>query len=74
MVGGSAALVRDGRIVARHHYGFADRASGRRVGDSTLYRWASITKTLTAVAVLQLRDRDPEMAALARDALAVIRR
>jgi CubicO group peptidase (beta-lactamase class C family) len=57
VVGGSAVLVRDGRIAARHHYGFADRASGRRVGDSTIYHWASVTKTLTAIAVLQLRDR-----------------
>lgn len=57
VMGGSAVLVRDGRIVARHHYGFADRASGRRVGDSTIYHWASVTKTLGAIAVLQLRDR-----------------
>jgi CubicO group peptidase (beta-lactamase class C family) len=57
IVGGSAVLVRDGRIVARHHYGFADRAGGRRAGDSTIYHWASVTKTLTAIAVLQLRDR-----------------
>jgi CubicO group peptidase (beta-lactamase class C family) len=57
IVGGSAVLVRDGRIVARHHYGFADRASGRKAGDSTIYHWASVTKTLTAIAVLQLRDR-----------------
>ena len=57
VVGGSAVLVRDGRIVARHHYGFADRASGRRVGDSTIYHWASVTKTLGAIALLQLRDR-----------------
>jgi len=57
IVGGSAVLVRDGRIVARHHYGFADRATGRKAGDSTIYHWASVTKTLTAIAVLQLRDR-----------------
>lgn len=57
VVGGSAVLVRDGRIAARHHYGFADRARGRRADDSTLYHWASVTKTLTAIAVLQLRDR-----------------
>ncbi|HEY7612268.1 MAG TPA: serine hydrolase domain-containing protein [Gemmatimonadales bacterium] len=57
VVGGSAVLVREGRIVERHHYGFADRARGRRVDDSTLYHWASVTKTLTAIAVLQLRDR-----------------
>ena len=57
VVGGSAVLVRDGRIAARHHYGFADRARGRRVTDSTIYHWASVTKTLTAIALLQLRDR-----------------
>jgi CubicO group peptidase (beta-lactamase class C family) len=56
-VGGSAVLVRNGEIVARHHYGFADRAKRRRVTERTIYHWASITKTLTAIAVLQLRDR-----------------
>ncbi len=57
VVGASAALVADGRIVARHHYGFADRTGGRRVDDATIFHWASITKTLGAVAVMQLRDR-----------------
>jgi len=57
VVGGSVVLVRDGRIAARHHYGFADRAHGRWADDSTMYHWASVTKTLTAIAVLQLRDR-----------------
>ncbi len=54
---GRAILVREGAIVARHHYGFADRAGRRRVTDRTIYHWASVTKTLTAVATLQLRDR-----------------
>lgn len=57
VVGASLAWVRDGRIVARHHVGLADVAIGRAVDDSTLWHWASITKTLTAVATLQLRDR-----------------
>lgn len=57
VVGASLAWVRDGRIVARHHVGFADLAAGRAVDDSTLWHWASITKTLTAVSTLQLRDR-----------------
>lgn len=37
VVGGSAALVRKGEIVARHHYGFADRAARRPVTDRTIY-------------------------------------
>ncbi len=57
VVGATLAWVRDGRIVARHHVGQADRASGRAVDDSTLWHWASNTKTLTAVSILQLRDR-----------------
>jgi CubicO group peptidase (beta-lactamase class C family) len=57
VVGGSAVLVRRGEIVGRHRYGLADRTGGRRVSDRTIYHWASVTKTLTAVAILQLRDR-----------------
>jgi CubicO group peptidase (beta-lactamase class C family) len=57
VVGGTAVLVLDGAITARHHYGFADRTARRRVTGRTIYHWASITKTLTALAVLQLRDR-----------------
>jgi CubicO group peptidase (beta-lactamase class C family) len=57
VVGGSAVLVRDGKVVGRHHYGYADRAAGRKTNDRTIYHWASVTKTLTAIATLQLRDR-----------------
>jgi CubicO group peptidase (beta-lactamase class C family) len=57
IVGGSAVLVRRGEIAARHHYGRADRTGARKVSDRTIYHWASVTKTLTAVAILQLRDR-----------------
>jgi CubicO group peptidase (beta-lactamase class C family) len=57
IVGAAAVLVQDGRITARHAIGFADRDAGERVTDRTIFHWASITKTLTAVAVMQLRDR-----------------
>jgi CubicO group peptidase (beta-lactamase class C family) len=57
IVGASVVLVRDGRIAARHAIGVADRARGQRVDDRTIFHWASITKTLTAVGVMQLRDR-----------------
>ncbi len=57
IVGGSALLVRDGRIVARHDYGLADRARAQRVDERTLFHYGSITKTLTAIAIMQLRDR-----------------
>lgn len=39
-----------------HASGFADIGTGRRPDARTLYRVASITKTVTATAVMQLRD------------------
>ena len=57
IVGASAVFVRDGRIVARHHVGRADAATGRAVDDSTIFHWGSVTKTIGAAAVMQLRDR-----------------
>ena len=57
IVGASAAFVRDGRVVARHQVGMADAAAGRMVNDRTIFHWGSVTKTLGAAAVMQLRDR-----------------
>ena len=39
-----------------HASGFADLESGRRPDERTLFRIASISKTVTATAVMQLRD------------------
>jgi CubicO group peptidase (beta-lactamase class C family) len=57
MVGSSLWLMHDGDIVAREHHGFADLETRRAVDENTIYHWASITKTFTAIAVMQLRDR-----------------
>ena len=57
VVGASVLVVANGQVAAHHEYGFADRALGQRTDTATIYHWASITKTLTAIAVLQLRDR-----------------
>jgi CubicO group peptidase (beta-lactamase class C family) len=57
IVGATLAFVRDGRIVAADYYGMADLATSRPVDEHTIYHWASITKTFTAVSVMQLRDR-----------------
>ncbi len=56
IVGGAVALVENGRLVAQKNYGFADKDKGRRVNDDTVFHWASITKTLNGIAVMQLRD------------------
>ena len=57
IAGGSALLVGDGRVLARHDFGLADRARGQRVNERTIFHYGSITKTLTAISIMQLRDR-----------------
>jgi len=57
VVGASLAFVRGDRILAMEVAGDADRATGRAVDERTIYHWASITKTFTAIALMQLRDR-----------------
>jgi CubicO group peptidase (beta-lactamase class C family) len=54
--GAAVGVVRDGGLAWSHGYGFADREAGRRPDEHTLYRVASISKTFTASAILQLRD------------------
>ena len=55
--GASAVLVRNGVVIRHFEYGLADRDSMQKVDERTIYHWASVTKTLTAVAIMQLRDR-----------------
>ena len=56
VVGASILYMRDGKVIAQHNAGYADRASKRLVDDDTVFHWGSITKMLTAIAILQLRD------------------
>jgi CubicO group peptidase (beta-lactamase class C family) len=57
IVGSSLALVRGGQVVFRDNYGLMSRSPDRAVNDDTTYHWASITKTFTGIAIMQLRDR-----------------
>jgi len=57
IVGASVLLVQDGRVQARHEHGLADREKARQVNEHTIFHYGSITKTLTAIAIMQLRDR-----------------
>jgi CubicO group peptidase (beta-lactamase class C family) len=58
VIGGSLLFVRGDSVLGRVHHGFADSAGQRAPTDRTIYHWASITKTFTAIALMQLRDRD----------------
>lgn len=57
VIGAGYVVVDRGQITAAHSVGMADRDRGQPVDANTIFHWASITKTLTAVAVMQLRDR-----------------
>jgi D-alanyl-D-alanine carboxypeptidase len=52
----AVGVVHGDELVWSAGVGFADRASGWACDPRTLYRIASITKTFTATAVMQLRD------------------
>jgi CubicO group peptidase (beta-lactamase class C family) len=55
--GGAVAVVKDGRLVFAHGYGWADRDAGKAMQPDSLFRIASVTKPFTAVAILALVER-----------------
>ncbi len=50
----SACIVRDGEIIWKGAYGYADIANNIEVTDSTLFKIASLSKTITGAALMQL--------------------
>jgi CubicO group peptidase (beta-lactamase class C family) len=57
IAGSSFYVVRDGKTVVADHLGEQDADAHVPVDAQTIYHWASITKTMTGVAIMQLRDR-----------------
>lgn len=53
-VGLVAGVVRDGRLDLFHGHGLADIGSGMPVTADTVFRIGSITKTFTAIALMQV--------------------
>ncbi|MGI8485717.1 MAG: serine hydrolase domain-containing protein [Thermomicrobiales bacterium] len=54
--GGQLAVAKDGRLVLNRGYGFADAEQGEPVQPTSLFRIASVSKAITAVAILTLVD------------------
>lgn len=52
-----AGIVQDGRLVHATTVGLADIEASRPVGAATAFRIASMTKNMTALAILSLRDQ-----------------
>ena len=57
VVGVAVGVIRAGRVVYLEGYGYEDREKQIPVTSQTRFRWASISKTLTAVATLQLWEK-----------------
>ena len=57
VVGGALLFLKDGEIAANHYHGYAELSERRVVDENTIFHWASTTKTLTAIGIMQLRDR-----------------
>jgi len=57
IVGASVVVVKAGKETGRYDTGFADKSAGVRVDSQTIFHWGSITKSLTGISIMQLRDR-----------------
>jgi serine beta-lactamase-like protein LACTB len=59
LVGAAGAIIIDGKVALLLGQGLADRSTATLVDPKkTLFRWASISKPLTAVAAMQLHQRN----------------
>ena len=56
IIGGAFVFSKSGSSLIEIDYGFANRERGHLVDQNTIFHWASNTKTLTGIAILQLRD------------------
>ncbi len=57
-VGVAVGVLIDGKIAFYSSTGYQDRESQIPVSRSTMFRWASISKSLTAITLLQLAEKD----------------
>lgn len=58
IVGASVAVMKDGQLIYSHGFGYADREQGIRTNVSHIFRIASLSKLITAVAVMKLYEED----------------
>ena len=57
IVGGAFGFEHAGDLATEFYFGEARRGTHQKIDARSAYNWASITKTMTAIAILQLRDR-----------------
>src|SRR6185503_1968313 len=57
IVGSGFMLIQDREVIAQEFFGLANLEKQQPVDEDTIFHWASITKTFTGIAIMQLRDR-----------------
>ena len=57
IVGSSFVFLKGDKILAEDFYGSANLEKNQKTDANTIYHWASNTKPLTGIAIMQLRDR-----------------
>lgn len=57
ILGSGILVLSGGKTVVEETYGIARKIPKRRVDSETIFHYASITKTFTGIAIMQLRDR-----------------
>lgn len=58
LVGISAVIIKDGKVVYRRGFGFADAAANKEAWSKTIYRTASVAKSITGIVAMRLVDQD----------------
>jgi CubicO group peptidase (beta-lactamase class C family) len=56
IVGSSLSIMKEGEIAYESQFGYANLTTKTPVDTNSIFHWASITKTFTGVAIMQLRD------------------
>lgn len=54
---GSVLVAKEGKVVFKKHYGFADFKKKTKIDDNSVFQLASVSKQFTAAAILILKDR-----------------
>ena len=57
IAGSMVVILKEGKTVFSDHHGKANLETGQELNMGSIFHWASITKTFTGIAILQLRDR-----------------
>ncbi len=54
---GSVLVAKEGKVIFKQHYGYANFKEKTRIDDNSLFQLASVSKQFTAAAILILKDR-----------------